>query len=222
MEYTTNLNLFKPSYDDDVDIQVINRNMDVLDNAIKKVGDIDLSQYALKKDYLPLVGGAMKGNIQLPELIGLMFGTKSNLNFSNSDGKETLNINADKLNCNIAGKPFTIVGNSITYDGDDLIIASKGSNFVKLSNGLTFQWGFIEQFKKVQDTRTITLPTPMSTNNYIVTINRDTMGEIDVNVSGDVFGDYQYSYSHTLTNFTISIVQTRTKTPYSWLAIGGI
>ena len=34
MEYTKNLNLSKPSYDDDVDVQVLNNNMDILDDKI--------------------------------------------------------------------------------------------------------------------------------------------------------------------------------------------
>lgn len=222
MEYTANLKLFKPSYDDDVDIQVINHNMDVLDNEIKKAGDIDLSQYALKKDYLPLAGGAMKGNIQLPEFIGLMFGTKSNLNFSNSNGNEILNINADKLNCNIAGKPFTIVGNSITYDGNDLIIASKGTNFVKLSNGLAFQWGFINKPDKATWTNVITLPTPMNTNNYVVVCSRDASTGSGITTQPDRFGDYAITMSHTTTSFTLSLYQVSARSGYAWLAIGGI
>lgn len=222
LEYTTNLNLFKPSYDDDVDIQVINHNMDVLDNEIKKAGDIDLSQYALKKDYLPLAGGAMKGNIQLPELIGLMFSAKSNLNFSNSERKETLNINADKLNCNIAGKPFVIVGDSITYDGNDLIIASKGADFVKLSNGLTFQWGFISKPDSVTFSSLITLPTPMNTSNYLVVCTRDSVLGPDMTTYPDRFGDYIISSAHTVTNFMLSLYQPSARSGWGWLAIGGI
>ena len=34
MQYTKNLQLSKPSYDDDVDIQVLNNNMDILDNEV--------------------------------------------------------------------------------------------------------------------------------------------------------------------------------------------
>lgn len=222
MKYTTNYNLYKPDYDDIIDVDFLNKNMDVLDNQIKKAGDIDLSRYALKKDYLPLVGGAMKGNIQLPELIGLMFGAKSNLNFSNSGGNETLNINADKLNCNIAGKPFTIVGNSITYDGNDLIIASKGTNFVKLSNGLTFQWGFIEKPDKATWVNAVTLPTPMNTNNYVVVCSRDSLNDADITTYPDRFGDYAVSSAHTVTSFMLSLYQVNMRSGYSWLAIGGI
>lgn len=222
MEYTTNLNLSKPSYDDDVDIQQINRNMDIIDNEIKKAVDIDLSKYALKKDYLPLAGGTMTGNIQLGNLIGLLFSNKSSINFSNTNEKETLNMSADKLNCSIGGKSFVIEGDSITYDGNDLIIASKGTNFVKLSNGLTFQWGFISYFTDVTKIMTITLPTPMTTNNYVVMCNRDTQEQRDINETGNNFGDTTYSNVHTSTNFQLIIKQPRIKTPYAWLAIGGI
>lgn len=38
MDYTKNLRLSKPSYDDDVDIQIINKNMDILDDNISKLG----------------------------------------------------------------------------------------------------------------------------------------------------------------------------------------
>lgn len=222
MEYTTNLNLSKPSYDDDVDIQQINRNMDIIDKEIKKAGDIDLSKYALKKDYLPLAGGTMTGNIQLGNLIGLLFSNKSSINFSNTNEKETLNMSADKLNCSIGGKPFVIEGGSITYDGNDLIIASKGTNFVKLSNGLTFQWGYIGIRSGASYIDTITLNTPMTTNNYIVVTSRDSKDTIDINESSNVFGDYTYSRSHTVTNFQLFVTQPRVKTPYAWLAIGGI
>lgn len=60
MDYTKNLKLSKPSYDDDVDIQIINTNMDIID---ENINNIDLSPYALKKDYLPLTGGNITGEL---------------------------------------------------------------------------------------------------------------------------------------------------------------
>lgn len=223
MQYTTNLKLSKPSYDDDVDIQIINNNMDIIDDRIKKASEIDLSQYALKKDYLPLAGGTMTGNIQLGNLIGLLFSNKSSINFSNTDEKETLNMSADKLNCSIGGKPFVIEGDSITYDGNDLIIASKGTNFVKLSNGLTFQWGFIP-FKDSATiyNQVITFNTPMKTNNYIVMIARGYQQQANVFIVADKFGDYQYTHEYSTTGFKYSIYQGYCKSAYIWLAIGGI
>lgn len=42
MEYTNNLKLSKPSYDDDVDIQVLNNNMDIIDNKFDSlITDLD-------------------------------------------------------------------------------------------------------------------------------------------------------------------------------------
>lgn len=64
MDYTKNLKLSKPSYEDDVDIQVINTNMDIIDNNIN---NIDLAPYALKKDYLPLVGGNITGDLTIKQ-----------------------------------------------------------------------------------------------------------------------------------------------------------
>lgn len=53
MDYTKNLKLSKPSYDDDVDIKIINTNMDILDDNIAKL------------DYLPLTGGTVTGNTEI-------------------------------------------------------------------------------------------------------------------------------------------------------------
>ena len=59
MEKTTNYKLYKPSYDDDVDIQILNNNMDILDDNLKRNND-------KFKQYLPLSGGTMQGDIILP------------------------------------------------------------------------------------------------------------------------------------------------------------
>ena len=76
MDYTKNLKLSKPSYEDDVDIQILNNNSDILDEKIKELLDrkVDLSEYvkhpelepyALKKDYLPLTGGNLTGDLTI-------------------------------------------------------------------------------------------------------------------------------------------------------------
>lgn len=223
MDYTKNLKLSKPSYQDDVDIQVLNTNSDILDEKIKELLDrkVDLS------GYLPLKGGTMSGNINLMNLIGLAFGNSS-LNFSNEDTKETLNIKADKFNCNVSGKPFVITDNSITYDGADLITAlSNGGNgsggYVKLSNGMTVQWGFIP-FKDSATiyNQVITFNTPMKTDNYIVMIARGYQHQATVSIVADKFGDYQYAHEYSTTGFKYSIYQGYCKSAYIWLAIGGI
>ena len=79
MNYTKNLKLSKPSYDDDVDIQIINNNMDILDDNISKldyVKNVQADNYGLvftKKDntqinvplnYLKLNGGNVIGDTE--------------------------------------------------------------------------------------------------------------------------------------------------------------
>lgn len=76
--YTKNYKLIKPSYDEDIDIQDINNNMDVIDNTIN---DLDFVQNAYKDNhvlhlnkrggsgidiplnYLPLTGGTLTGSL---------------------------------------------------------------------------------------------------------------------------------------------------------------
>nr|DAH51812.1 MAG TPA: hypothetical protein [Caudoviricetes sp.] len=79
MDYTKNLKLSKPSYDDDVDIQIINTNMDVLDDNISKLDYVknvqtdnngltftkkDNTQIAVPLDYLKLTGGTVTGDTE--------------------------------------------------------------------------------------------------------------------------------------------------------------
>ncbi len=79
MDYTKNLKLSKPSYDDDVDIQIINTNMDLLDDNISKLDYVknvqtddngltftkkDNSQIQVPLNYLKLTGGNVKGDTE--------------------------------------------------------------------------------------------------------------------------------------------------------------
>lgn len=78
MDYTKNLRLSKPSYDDDVDIQIINTNMDILDDNISKLDYVknvqtdsngltftkkDNSTIKVPLNYLPITGGNLTGDI---------------------------------------------------------------------------------------------------------------------------------------------------------------
>lgn len=78
MDYTKNLKLSKPSYDDDVDIQIINTNMDMLDDNISNLDYVknvttdnngltftkkDNSQIKVPLNYLPLTGGNITGEL---------------------------------------------------------------------------------------------------------------------------------------------------------------
>lgn len=79
MDYTKNLKLSKPSYDDDVDIQIINKNMDILDDNISNLDYVknvqtdnngltftkkDNSTIKIPLDYWKLTGGSVKGNTE--------------------------------------------------------------------------------------------------------------------------------------------------------------
>lgn len=79
MDYTKNLKLSKPSYDDDVDIKIINTNMDVLDYNISNLDYVknvqtdnngltftkkDDSQIQVPLNYLSLTGGTVKGDTE--------------------------------------------------------------------------------------------------------------------------------------------------------------
>lgn len=80
MDYTKNLKLSKPSYDDDVDIKIINTNMDMLDDNISNLDYVknaqtdnngltftkkDNSQIQVPLNYLPLTGGTVTGNTEI-------------------------------------------------------------------------------------------------------------------------------------------------------------
>ena len=78
MDYTKNLKLSKPSYDDDVDIQIINTNMDMLDDNISNLDYVknvqtdkngltftkkDDSKINVPLEYLPITGGNLTGDL---------------------------------------------------------------------------------------------------------------------------------------------------------------
>lgn len=79
MDYTKNLKLSKPSYDDDVDIKIINTNMDMLDDNISNLNYVknvqtdnngltftkkDDTQINVPLNYLSLTGGTVKGDTE--------------------------------------------------------------------------------------------------------------------------------------------------------------
>lgn len=67
MEYTTKHKLSKPTYDDDVDIQVLNNNFDIIDSKLQSVSVVDNTLHVDDNSYplnfLPLEGGNITGNI---------------------------------------------------------------------------------------------------------------------------------------------------------------
>lgn len=79
MKYTTNYNLYKPDYDDTIDVDFLNKNMDVLDNQIngldyvQNVNTSDNGLTFIKRngdtipvslDYLKLTGGTVTGDTE--------------------------------------------------------------------------------------------------------------------------------------------------------------
>lgn len=69
MEYTTKWRLSKPTYDDDVDIQVLNHNFDIIDGKLNSVSvtdntlHVDDNNYPL--NFLPLTGGTVTGDVTI-------------------------------------------------------------------------------------------------------------------------------------------------------------
>lgn len=79
MKYTTNYNLYKPDYDDTIDVDFLNKNMDVLDNQIngldyvQNVNTSDNGLTFIKRngdtipvslDYLKVTGGTVTGDTE--------------------------------------------------------------------------------------------------------------------------------------------------------------
>lgn len=79
MKYTENYNLYKPDYDDTIDVNFLNQNMDVLDgtvaglNYVQNVNTSDKGLTFIKRDgqqidvplnYLKLTGGTVKGDTE--------------------------------------------------------------------------------------------------------------------------------------------------------------
>lgn len=79
MKYTTNYNLYKPDYDDTIDVDFLNKNMDVLDNQIngldyvQNVNTSDNGLTFIKRNgdtipvslnYLPITGGTVTGDTE--------------------------------------------------------------------------------------------------------------------------------------------------------------
>lgn len=67
---TPNYNLVKPDLNDFADIRVLNGNMDIIDEQLKKASEVDLSNYATKQEltnYIPLTGGDITGELTIQE-----------------------------------------------------------------------------------------------------------------------------------------------------------
>lgn len=214
MEYTKNLRLSKPSYDDDVDIQVLNNNMDMLD---EKVGNLP---------YLPLAGGTMQGNIVLPNRIGFKYGTKSELNFGKRDNKELVNVASDifEFTCKENNEVFKIASGDVYYKNDKLIRDTYTSigdfvGYIKLSTGVTIQWGFVNPSTTDGNIQHVTLQTPMATPNYAVFISRSNYTR-NIKPDQDVPSN-NATFNLTRTGFDILCARSTRGQAMFWFVIGG-
>lgn len=214
MNYTKNLKLFKPSYDDDVDIQIINKNMDLLDN---KVGDLP---------YLPLTGGAMSGDINLPIDIGLRHDVNTVIKFITQNGLKTVRFEGERLSFETnKGTTFKVDDVDIRFNNKvipqiDDIGTSENGGYIKLSNGLTLQWGAVPMSKVSYEATEVTFLTPMPSANYSVIVNKTnlTSDRSDKKLGGEWIC---LTYNHKTTGFTVTNDNNNFGLFVNWIAVGG-
>lgn len=184
MKKTTNYKLYKPSYDDDVDIQILNNNMDILDDNLKRNND-------KFNQYLPLSGGTMQGDIKLP------YNTWAGLHSTRSVSDERLNDVVCFANTTLNGtqlpslvgrserftfytpsdKMFCVDDTGAWFDNDKVILDSHTeigwhSGYVKLSTGLCIQWGYVNPKGSTYNIQHATFETPMLNAQYAVVTSR--------------------------------------------------
>lgn len=217
MEYTKNLRLSKPSYDDDVDVQVLNNNMDILDD---RVGSLP---------YLPLKGGTMSGNITFPEWKGLHYGNNTHIDFGHGldfdRTSETINMTSDSLllsfkNSNnvllAMADRFQYAGKNVLLDSNTKLSAIHG--YCTLSNGVLLQWGYKEAGTYDGNVQHITFETPMKSIQYLVFVSKSNYDKGKPPVSSGEW--YSSTYNYTSTGFDMLCDSNDTSTFWFWFAIG--
>lgn len=219
MDYTKYLKLYKPSYDDDVDIQILNKNMDIIDG---KVGDLP---------YLPLKGGLMTGNIWLNRGVGLKYGNKSGLNFTMTGWKgsdvETLSIDTEiiKFYPNKNKSNVFLVDHEAIYYGGKKALLDNATNiglykgYTKFSNGVIIQWGFVEPLDYEQNIQHVTFQTPMSNTSYVAFTSRSN--DVLSTMPEQSDSECTASYNFTTTGFDIVCDNNNQGKKVFWLVIGG-
>ena len=217
MEYTRNLRLSKPSYDDDVDVQIINNNMDILD---EKVGSLP---------YLPLKGGTMQGDIRLPFDVGLSYDGNHFLNFQqtnfNSKRLTTLAMKGDRLKYySPSGKEFVVDDTGAWFNNDELIRdrytdLHDFTGYTKLSTGVIIQWGFVNPTNSDGSVQHVTLKTPMPTPNYVVFTSRSNYTQ-NIKPDQDVPSN-NATFNLTRTGFDILCARSSRGQAVFWFVIGG-
>lgn len=224
MDYTKNLNLSKPSYDDDVDVQVLNNNMDILDNNLQRTND-------KMNGYLPLAGGTMKGNIMVPYDIGLQLGqtgTDGFIHFNttslNNVVLPTLKMKADRFKFYCPdGKEFVVDDTGAWFNGDSLIRdlwteTGWHAGYTKLSTKTLIQWGYVNPTDSAGNVQHVTFQTPFVNPQYAVVVSKSngTSGK-PVGGAGDW---WSATYNFTTTGFDIICDQKSYGHTVFWIAIG--
>lgn len=118
--YTNNLKLVKPSLEDDVDIEVINRNFDMIDEALANIDPV-LSEKTLQENlkYSKLEGTPKQYIIESMEIQG-------------GNPKTTFFLSATPDD-----EPVTAYINGFTYlENIDFIVSRTNNNSVKWINDL--------------------------------------------------------------------------------------
>lgn len=224
MEKTTNYKLYKPSYDDDVDIQILNNNMDILDDNLKRNND-------KFKQYLPLSGGTMQGDITLPYNVGqgIKYNASNWIEFNetsfNTVKKTTLSTKADRFKFYTpSGKEFVIDDTGSWFDNDALIRDTLTNiedftGYLKLSTGVIMQWGFVNPSTSDGNIQHVTLKTPMPTPNYVVLTSRSNYTQ-NIKPDQDVPSN-NATFNCTKTGFDILCARSSRGQAVFWFVIGG-
>lgn len=224
MEKTTNYKLYKPSYDDDVDIQILNNNMDILDDNLKRNND-KFSQY------LQLSGGTMQGSITLPYNVGqgIKYNASNWIEFNetsfNTVKKTTLSTKADRFKFYTpSGKEFVIDDTGSWFDNEALIRDTLTNiedftGYVKLSTGVIMQWGFVNPSTSDGNIQHVTLKTPMPTPNYVVLTSRSNYTQ-NIKPDQDVPSN-NATFNCTKTGFDILCARSSRGQAVFWFVIGG-
>lgn len=224
MEKTTNYKLYKPSYDDDVDIQILNNNMDILDDNLKRNND-------KFNQYLPLSGGTMQGDITLPYNVGqgIKYNASNWIEFNetsfNTVKKTTLSTKADRFKFYTpSGKEFVIDDTGSWFDNDALIRATLTNiedftGYIKLSTGVIMQWGFVNPSTSDGNIQHVTLKTPMPTPNYVVLTSRSNYTQ-NIKPDQDVPSN-NATFNCTKTGFDILCARSSRGQAVFWFVIGG-